>query len=346
MPQPCKGDICEKCASFIIVQIRSPVMDPLTATASVISVLGVCLKVSVELKKFRNAVNEGRATVTAMLADVTSLRQVLQTMEDTFDELDPRSMSTGSIGMHWRSLLISLQDGHTAIKRLEHVVQSCNTDVAFMNATRRHIRLKMAAEEIAEFRQQIQSYKDTLQLSLQTIILYAHHLRSKKFRQLKPKYRCKSCSIHESTTRILPNLQLMHDDIRRLATNLDVKLQAMQEASVASKQDNQIDSINNLKQTVRSAATVLSSTSTAASLDDQRKSQEIDDVSSETGNGVAIESTTSWIKLQGKYKHHIEADDDWPLKTTSALDGILCANDTFTPESVAGKAADLSPDNR
>lgn len=146
-------------------------MDPLSVTACVVTVLGVCLKVSVELRKFRNGVTEARGTVTAMLADVTSLRQVLQAMEDTFDELNVQSISTGHIGTHWRNLLTSLQDGHTVLERLEELLRECNKDVAFLDQARRQVRLKSATENIAEFRQQVQSYKDTLQLSLQTIIL-------------------------------------------------------------------------------------------------------------------------------------------------------------------------------
>ena len=146
-------------------------MDPISATAGVVTVLGLCLRVSVELKKFRNSATEARGVATAMLADITSLRQVLLAMEDTFDEIEIQDSLTGHIGLHWRNLVTSLQDGHIALEQLEDLVQTCNRDVAVLDQTRRRIRLKSAAETIAEHRQQIQTYKDTLQLSLQTIIL-------------------------------------------------------------------------------------------------------------------------------------------------------------------------------
>ena len=92
----------------------------------------------------------------------------------------------------------------------------------------------------------------------------------------------------------------MHNNIRRLATNLDIKLQAMQQISVASKQQSQIDSVNNLKQCVRSAATILSSTSTMTSMHDQDQEQEIDDAALEIGVALSSEDTVSWVSQQSQ----------------------------------------------
>ena len=78
-------------------------MDPLSITTSAVSLLGVCLKVSVELKKFRQGAAQARTTVTAMLSDVKALRDVLQSMEDTFETLDSQP-ATGHIGTHWTNL--------------------------------------------------------------------------------------------------------------------------------------------------------------------------------------------------------------------------------------------------
>ena len=146
-------------------------MDPLSITTGVLSVLGVCLKVSVELKKFRDAANEGKATATAMLVDLSALRRVLQSMEEIFDQLDVEAIATGCIGTHWQNLLTSLRDGHDALEQFETLLQNCNKEVVVLDRARRAIRLKEAADSIAEFRQQIQSYKDTLQISVQTVIL-------------------------------------------------------------------------------------------------------------------------------------------------------------------------------
>lgn len=145
-------------------------MDPLSITASAASLLGVCLKVSVELKKFRQGAAGARTTVTAMLSDVKALRDVLQSMEDTFEILDSQP-ATGHIGAHWTNLSRSLQEGRGTLEQLEELLQGVNKDVSLLDSARLHIRVKSVAEQIANFRQQVQTYKDAMQLSLQTIIL-------------------------------------------------------------------------------------------------------------------------------------------------------------------------------
>ena len=281
-------------------------MDPLSITASAVSLLGVCLKVSVELKKFRQGCAEARTTVTAMLSDVKSLRDILQSMEDTFEELDSQP-STGHIGTHWTNLSRSLQDGRGTLERLEALLKEVNKDVSFLDAPRRQIRVKGAAEQIANFRQQIQTYKDALQLSLQTIILYVPHTYSFSMastallnQYLIISFSWNQVSIQESTSKILPNLDAMHADIRRLATNLDIKLHGLQQMFVGNNQQNQIDGVKNLRDFVQSAATVLSSASTILSAADQGDvlSEDGDDFRSDFGDWFRTEtnaSTLDWI---------------------------------------------------
>ena len=102
----------------------------------------------------------------------------------------------------------------------------------------------------------------------------------------------------------------MHAEIRRLATNLDVKLQAMQEMYLASNQQAQIDLANNLKECVCSAATVVSSASTTASVTDQETPQEIDEFTAEIETAWfqpeigATEATQSW---------NAQRSMDWPI---------------------------------
>lgn len=145
-------------------------VEPLSITATAVSLLGVCLKVSVELKRFRQGCKEARTTVTAMLSDVKGLRDVLQSMEDTFEELDSQP-STGHIGAHWINLSRSLQDGQGTLEQLEVLLKETNKGVSFLDSARRNLRVNAVAEQIARFRQQVQTYKDAMQLSLQTIIL-------------------------------------------------------------------------------------------------------------------------------------------------------------------------------
>jgi len=145
--------------------------EPLSITTGVVTLLGVCLNVGVELKKFRNAAGEVRTTVTAMLTDVKMLRSVLETMEDTFEEFDTAPPLTGHIGTHWRNLNLSLGDASDSLTKLEKLLVDVNRDVKVLDAARKQIRLKAATEQIAIYRQQVQAYRDAMQFSLQTITL-------------------------------------------------------------------------------------------------------------------------------------------------------------------------------
>jgi hypothetical protein len=92
----------------------------------------------------------------------------------------------------------------------------------------------------------------------------------------------------------------MHSDIRRLATNLDVKLQGLQQMFSGSNQQSQIDGVKHLKEFVESAATVLSSASTVLSADEleDEHSEDSGDFRSDFGDWFRTEvnvSTLDWI---------------------------------------------------
>ena len=90
----------------------------------------------------------------------------------------------------------------------------------------------------------------------------------------------------------------MHQDIRRLATNLDVKLTAVQELFINSQEQAHAEAVNNLKNCVRSAATVLSSVGPVAPDEMQEAEIETVDCASEvTGRSSfeALDSTLRWV---------------------------------------------------
>ena len=148
-------------------------VEPLSITTGVLSLLGVCFNVGVELKRFRDGVAVVNATVDGLLRDVSGLEQVLESMKETFDRANNRhpSQATGHIGNHWKNLSRSLQDGQNTLIRLQELLEGVNKSVTLLDGPRRQLRFNSAAEQIVAFRQQIQSYRDALQLSLQTIIL-------------------------------------------------------------------------------------------------------------------------------------------------------------------------------
>jgi len=146
-------------------------MDPFSVTLGVVTLVGVCSKVGIELKKLRHGAGKASTNINAMLADLKALKAVLDSIEDGFEELDSCAPMTGFIGAHWSALKSTLSDGCDSMEKLEALLVLVNKDVKVLDTTRRGLRLKEANDQIVMYRQEIQAYKDALQLSLQSVIL-------------------------------------------------------------------------------------------------------------------------------------------------------------------------------
>jgi hypothetical protein len=148
-------------------------MEPLSITAGVLALLGACIKAGTALKDFYDGAAIADTKVKGLLTDVESFAQVLRLMKDTLDQENIQSsfQSTGHIGNHWNNLLTSIRDGQSTLLQLQETIEKVNKSVSLLDGPRKHLRLKGAADEIAVFQQQIRSYRDTLQLSLQTVML-------------------------------------------------------------------------------------------------------------------------------------------------------------------------------
>lgn len=147
--------------------------DPLSITAGVLGLLGICVKVGSALKDFHDGADIADAKVKGLLTDVESFTQVLHLMKDTFgqERIQASFQATGHIGNHWNNLSISINDGQNTLLQLQETLEKVNKSVSILDGARKHLRLKGASEEIGIFQLQVRSYRDTLQLSLQTVIL-------------------------------------------------------------------------------------------------------------------------------------------------------------------------------
>lgn len=144
-------------------------MDLLSITVSVTTLLSTCITVGVALRKFLIGVAESNTAITAMITDVRALRSVLESMESTFDEMNTDKPRTGHLGTHWANLFQSLADGQGSLVRLQDILQSANKDVKALDGARRQLRLKAVTNQLVNSRQEVQTYKDALQLSLRTM---------------------------------------------------------------------------------------------------------------------------------------------------------------------------------
>lgn len=148
--------------------------DPLSITAGVLGLLGTCITVGSALKDFCDGASFADTKVKGLLTDVESFIKILRLMNDTFEQeqIQTSMQATGHIGSHWNNLSASIRDGqNTALQLQETLERIKNKSVGVLDGARKHLRLKGASEEIGNFRLQIQSYRDTLQLSLQTVLL-------------------------------------------------------------------------------------------------------------------------------------------------------------------------------
>jgi hypothetical protein len=147
--------------------------DPLSITASVLTLIQVSVTVTVLLKQFRDEVNVVDTTLTGLLNDVDGFQQVLTSMKETFDQEDIKSNLgvTGHVGSHWKNLARSLGDGAGTLRQLQSLLEGVNKTTSFLDGPRKQLRFKSAIDQIAMYREQIQSYRAALQLSLSTVIL-------------------------------------------------------------------------------------------------------------------------------------------------------------------------------
>ncbi|KAK4455319.1 hypothetical protein QBC34DRAFT_66989 [Podospora aff. communis PSN243] len=221
-------------------------MDPFSISTGVLAFTSVSIKVLMGLKQFRDSVKEASTSINALISDISALRRVLLSMEETFQDTEDEQVlqQTGHIGTHWQNLHQCLSDGHDALSEFDAMLVDLNKSVRVLDETRRELRIQSAASRIALFRQQVQAYKDTLQMCLQAIILW------------------NSVSIQKTATRIEPNLEAIHKEIRRLATNVEVKIQAIQDLVMGSTETDAVKDLVRLNQCIDSAASVLSSAST------------------------------------------------------------------------------------
>jgi hypothetical protein len=76
--------------------------DPLSITASVLTLLTVSVKVSILLRQFSNEVSGVDATLAGLLGDISNLQRVLESMKETFDqdEVKANLQATGHAGNH------------------------------------------------------------------------------------------------------------------------------------------------------------------------------------------------------------------------------------------------------
>jgi hypothetical protein len=96
----------------------------------------------------------------------------------------------------------------------------------------------------------------------------------------------------ESTDKILPNLDELHDSIRRIAIDINSRMTTLQTLVESKTKDDHIQSLSNLRKCVQSAASVVSSTSTTLGVE----SADLATYSSEFGDCFPQEPSETMLR--------------------------------------------------
>jgi hypothetical protein len=152
----------------------------LAIIASSASLVSLCAKVSFSLNGFVVAADNVDSTVQSYRNEVEALSRVLASINTSLS--DPLVQSAvragrtghagGHAGGHWRDVKRSMIDCEGTLKDFDQILDRITRgDRRFLGLSRRQIRLDWNSREITSLKQQIQSYRDTMQVSLQMINL-------------------------------------------------------------------------------------------------------------------------------------------------------------------------------
>jgi Fungal N-terminal domain of STAND proteins len=146
-------------------------MDPFSIATGVAGLLSVCYQIGPVLFNLYCAIEIVDTKINRLQVSVESFIQLLTLMQDTLkrEEIRTSFTATGHISNHWNHLSTTIKDGHDTLSQLRELLEGVNRSTSVLSGPRKHARLQRAAEEISVYQQQIQGYKDTLQLSLQAV---------------------------------------------------------------------------------------------------------------------------------------------------------------------------------
>jgi tetratricopeptide (TPR) repeat protein len=145
-------------------------------------------------------------------------------------------------------------------------------------------------------------------------------------------YRWNQVTFRESTDKILPNLDDIQQAIRRIALDINARIASLKNAIESKSSDHELHSLNNLKNCVKSAASIVSSASTTLSVDrSDRMSVAYESDFGDCFPSEPGETMLRWISSNTVYEFEEERD------TASSLSG---------PNAASGKSLELVEEGR
>ena len=222
--------------------------DPLSLATGILAFLQITGTVAWQLKQFHDGASVINQTLGDLSNGVAGLQRVLLSMRDAFEHITAEQ-GTGHVASLWNNVARAVVEGKDILGQLNSLLKEVDRDSKHLNDHRKQLRLKGAEIRIARFRQHVDSYRDGLQLSMQTIVLVNQAAQSKT-----------------ADDKILPNLDALRNDIRSIALDMNSKIQNLEAHVKSSRDETHIVAMKNLQQCVRSAASTISSATTIMSL--------------------------------------------------------------------------------
>jgi hypothetical protein len=149
-------------------------MDPLSITAATIGLATFCGQAINILLKFAGNSSNIEFTIQTFADEVCNLDRVLKSITASSKDRSILSLAagTGHEAQHWRDVLTSLGECRSCITRLVTILEKLEGDNGnVLKRTRRQLRLSIESGEIAVLRRQILAFTQTMQISLQMLLL-------------------------------------------------------------------------------------------------------------------------------------------------------------------------------
>jgi hypothetical protein len=157
--------------------------EPISIAITATQLVETCTKIYTIVNQTRHV----DASIGVLGVEINSLCEVLNAMHESFNDpaLATIDMQTGHEAQHWRNVKRSLQDCTGTLKCLGEILDALKRSGGrFLQRPRKQINLQLKLREIGVLKQQVTSYRQTMQLSMQLLTAYvsdSHHCQPSSF---------------------------------------------------------------------------------------------------------------------------------------------------------------------
>ncbi|KAM7194160.1 hypothetical protein V8F20_008080 [Naviculisporaceae sp. PSN 640] len=228
-------------------------MDPISIAAGVGGLIDLCVKAGFAIKN----IHEGSKSVDSKIAlldeQIRLYTHVLELMSSTIQDpmIAPSLQATGHIGSHWRSMLAFIEDSCDTLERLNTRLREVDKSARLMSSARKHLRLLFASDEIEAYQKTIKSYRDTMQMSIQIVILW------------------NQVDDQPSQVNMAVRLDELTSLIRKLYQDTNAQMAELRTLVQESASKDRVQALSCMKRCIETAAEVVSSASTSLSIDER-----------------------------------------------------------------------------